>query len=29
MMKAQFSFDLFNPRKMGDAIKYAPPATSK
>lgn len=29
MMKAQFSFDLFNSRKMGEQIKYAPPSTTK
>jgi len=29
MMKAQFSFDLFNGRKIWQQIKYAPPATQK
>jgi hypothetical protein len=29
MMKAQFSFDLFNGRKTWQEIKYAPPATPK
>ena len=29
MMKAQFSFDLFNARKLRDQIEYLPPAPSK
>jgi 2',3'-cyclic-nucleotide 2'-phosphodiesterase (5'-nucleotidase family) len=29
MMKAQFSFDLFNGRKAWQQIKYAPPTTAK
>jgi hypothetical protein len=29
MMKAQFSFDVFNGRKLWQEIKYAPPASPK